>query len=241
MPAMAAQRRLARGRGRAAGDGGGVALVRVARPVGTASRDSRARRTVPARHPVRCVPAAVLRRVPPLPAGHARRPTDHVRAGDRQRGECDRELDPHLRASGRAGARRRGRGLGHDDRPGVDGRVSVGRHSARASASSRSRSHTCRWTLDVARIKRLVASRVSGGVTSHARGRRLCRGDVAGRQARSGVVGLAPDRAQPGRAGLHGAARPVVGRRRARRSRHRRARRRSEPSSPAGRLWPPAA
>ena len=67
------------------------------------------------------------------------------------------QLDADLRTSGRAGARRRGLGVGDDARADLDGRLPARRHSSRAPAAPRS---TAARSLDrsiVGRIKRLVA------------------------------------------------------------------------------------
>ena len=95
----------------------------LARSVGTASRDSCARRAVSARSLVGRDPAALLRRVPPLLAGHASGPAGHVGPGERQPDQRAGQLDPDLRtprrtrhlASKAPRGRRRWRGRGWQD------------------------------------------------------------------------------------------------------------------------------
>ena len=132
MPPLAAQRRVA---GRDSGPtdrGAHLAPLCLARSVGTASRDSCARRAVSARSLMGRDPAALLRRVPPLPAGHASGPAGHVGPAERQPDQRAGQLDPDLRTSRRTHTRRRRLRVGDDGGADVDGGLPPGGDYARA-------------------------------------------------------------------------------------------------------------
>ena len=77
---------------------------------------------------------------------------------------------------------------------------------------------------DGARLRQVAGAGLARGLAGGRRGRRVRAGDRAVRHARSDLQRVAPDRAQPRRRRVHGAARPRVRRRGAGRSRGRRAR-----------------
>ena len=109
----------------------------------------------------------------------------------------------------------------------LHGRVSRRRDRAGTPEAAATAPCACRSCFDPARVRQLLALGAAGRLAGDARGRRVRRGQRAGRHARSGLARRAPDRAQHRGAGVHGAARPVVGGGGARRPRGRR--RRSPP------------